>query len=218
MRRADGATVVLASFTLVATAVAVLGPGSPIANAALKWRTERAQRVAVERDWALLGGLGRHLEKRIQSDVIMEFSDYECPYCRSADVIVGRWLDSRPSTGVVYLNFPLPIHFHANAAARAAECAGRQGRFREMHHELMSTSLWPADTNWVREAVLAGVRDTVRFRSCVNDSATMAWVDAAVRLGESLGVQGTPTFIGRRWRHVGVVTEQDLDRLADRRD
>ena len=203
----------LATIAVSVTIVALAGPGSPIANSVLRWWRERRDRTAVDRHWVQLISRG-HTLGHPRRKLVIEFADYECPYCRSADVVVSGWLSSRPDAGVVLVNYPLPIHAQADAAARASDCAAAQGRFAQMHHELMSASQWLADTSWLRVALLTGVRDTAAFRICLTDSLTTAGVEAARRLGEIVDVRSTPTFISKRGRIVGVPSFRGLDRLA----
>lgn len=214
MSGVDRGTAILGGLTGVVVLMVMIAPGNPIGNTIKSWWTAHLQRRAVEKDLTLLEKLGHPLTSRPTNRVIFEFADYECPYCRSAEPVLTQWMPSHPDVAVVYLNYPLGIHEHANAAARAAECAAEEGRFVEMHHELMSNSAWLADTNWRREAVSAGVRDTDRFLRCLTDSAIAARVDSAVHLGGDVGVQATPTFIGNDTRIVGVPSPADLDRLA----
>jgi protein-disulfide isomerase len=201
------------------TVLVLAGPGSPLASAVKQWRDEGRKQAAVARNWDLFEKIGHrldpfHLEAQPQGGTVIEFADYECPYCRAVDTILSSWLTSNPGVRLVYVDFPIPGHSHATDAARAAECADRQGKFREMHGQLMSSSRWLSDANWIREAVAAGVVDTVQFRLCETDSATIGRVRAATQLGQEIGVQATPTFIGKSGRQVGVVTVRDLQRLA----
>ena len=67
---------------------------------------------------------------------IIEFSDYECPYCRKAHEPLMDALDDNDDVRLVFKHYPLPMHVHAIPAARAAWAAGQQGKFWEMHDHM----------------------------------------------------------------------------------
>jgi protein-disulfide isomerase len=126
---------------------------------------------------------------------LVEYGDYECPYCRAAHFIV---LDLLRQLGdqlrYVFRNFPLvDIHPHAERAAEAAEAAGAQGKFWEMHHVLFEDQPNLALSDLLGYAAGLGL-DLQRFES---DLATHTFVP---RIAEDLlsgarsGVNGTPTF------------------------
>jgi protein-disulfide isomerase len=125
---------------------------------------------------------------------IVEFTDYQCPYCHRAqgvmDELLGRYKDK---VRLVHLDFPLEGHPGAVPAARAARCAGEQGRFWEYHRSLMTTSGPLDDTDLLRRAVATGL-DHARFQSCVASTRHDAAIQAAFAQGESLGVTGTPAY------------------------
>ncbi|HTP53171.1 MAG TPA: thioredoxin domain-containing protein [Anaeromyxobacteraceae bacterium] len=70
---------------------------------------------------------------------LVEFADYECPFCAAAEPTLEQLLQLYPGeVRLVFKNFPLSIHPHAPAAAIAAECAGEQGKFWEMHDAIFA--------------------------------------------------------------------------------
>jgi protein-disulfide isomerase len=142
---------------------------------------------------------------------IIEFSDYECPYCRHASPAV----DSALSGGakIAYLHYPLAVHIAAEGAARAAICAANAGEFRTMHARLMSTEEWRADTNWVAQAREAGVADTETFRRCLHARSTSDLVARHKRLAEAIGLAGTPTFVSPNGIRSGIASTQDIQSL-----
>src|SRR5207247_456636 len=136
---------------------------------------------------------------------LIEFSDYECPFCRTTDVS----LDSLRRSGKVrisYHHLPLSIHPAADGAARAAICAEEQGHFAQVHHELMSTSYWQRDSNWVRVARTAGIRDTLQFSRCLVDSTTTKRIAKDIAIATRLGVNGTPAFFTREKNRQGALS------------
>ena len=127
---------------------------------------------------------------------IIEFSDFQCPYCRKAAVDLKDLVARYPELVVLeYRHFPISGHQFAVASAAAAECAGDQGRFFEYHDQLFANADSIGKTSFAAFAVRAGVADTGRFGQCLADSATVARVEVDRILGTRLPVDGTPTLI-----------------------
>ena len=129
--------------------------------------------------------------------VVMEFSDFHCPFCRRhATTVLPRLKRDYVDTGkvlYVFRHFPLDSHPEAPAAGAAAACAGRQGKFWEMHDRFFDTAgrVGPADLNTY--ALLAGL-DLARFRPCLEREGRED-VRQDIALGQQLGISGTPAFV-----------------------
>ncbi|MBU0554337.1 thioredoxin domain-containing protein [Myxococcota bacterium] len=126
---------------------------------------------------------------------IVEFADYECPYCVRAHPALNAVKTRYPGKiRVVFRDFPLSFHQKARPASIAARCAGQQGHFWRLHERFFSgeSDLSPADI----EATLKGIKgfDMDKFAACQADPAIDAAIDADMALGQSLGVSGTPAF------------------------
>jgi protein-disulfide isomerase len=125
---------------------------------------------------------------------IVEFTDYQCPYCHRAQDVIDQVL-SRYSGKVrfVHLDFPLDGHAGAIPAARAARCAGEQGKFWEYHRSLMTApgSLDQADLTARATALRL---DEGGFGACLSSSRHEEAIQASFRQGEELGVTGTPAY------------------------
>ncbi len=125
---------------------------------------------------------------------IVEFSDFQCPYCAQATTLIDRVLQAYPrDVNFVYKNFPLPMHPQAEHAARAALAAGKQGKFWEMHDELFrrSATLSPESIQGIAERI--GL-DIPRFKADLGSRAVAEQLDVEVRQGKVAGVRGTPSF------------------------
>jgi protein-disulfide isomerase len=129
-----------------------------------------------------------------------EFSDFQCPTCGAMHGIVKQLVEKYPAqVGVAFRNFPLrEIHKHAAEAARAAEAAGMQGKFWEMHDLLYERQTEWKDPNdaraiFMRYAQSLGL-DMNRFASDIDGSVVAMRIVADERRGAALGVHGTPTF------------------------
>ncbi|MCC6457599.1 MAG: thioredoxin domain-containing protein [Caldilineaceae bacterium] len=132
---------------------------------------------------------------------VIEFSDFQCPFClrhvtETQPVLDEKYVDSGKVLWV-YKHFPLNIHPQAPAAGVAAECAGDQGKFWEMHEALFaSVDAWSiSDPTPVFESLASEVGlDADAFAACLADPAIAARVESDAAEGAQF-VQGTPTFI-----------------------
>lgn len=144
--------------------------------------------------------------------VLVEFSDYQCPFCRRhAQQVLPELLKNYVDTGKVRYamkQFPLvSLHPQAELAARAALCAGDQDDYWEMHDALFSWSgaLSPAALE-TRAGELG--MDAGAFAACVDEGRHADTVAADQALGQKLGVRGTPNFF------LGKVDPADPQRVT----
>jgi protein-disulfide isomerase len=132
---------------------------------------------------------------------LVEFSDYQCPFCGrhardTGPAIRQRFVDTGQLRHVA-LNFPLPMHGQAQKASEAAECAGRQGRFWEMHDVLFANATALDGPNLIEYARTLHL-DVAAFEFCLSGALTADTVRADVAEGRRLGVSSTPVFfLGR---------------------
>lgn len=125
--------------------------------------------------------------------VIIEFSDYECPYCKRAEETVQQVLKAYgDKVRLVYRNYPLPFHANARPASEAAACAEAQGKFWEYHEKL-----WTAPS--LGEAALKQIAgeiglDQAAFDKCLANKEFTAVVDKDIAEASAVGVRGTPAF------------------------
>lgn len=124
---------------------------------------------------------------------IIEFSDYECPFCKRAEATVKQVLDTYgDKVRLVYRDYPLPFHAHAKPAAIAATCAEQQGKFWEYHDKLFGAASL-GDETYDKIATEVGL-DTEKFAACRKSPEAAAAVDKHMEDGASVGVRGTPAF------------------------
>ena len=142
---------------------------------------------------------------------LVEYGDYECPYCGAAYPIVKeveRTLGDELRS--VFRNFPLgDLHPHAVQAAEAAEAAAGQGRFWEMHDRLYEHQDRETTQDLTEHARALGL-DVERFRSDLEEHEYEPRIQADFLSGVRSGVNGTPTFFINGVRHNGGY---DLDTL-----
>jgi protein-disulfide isomerase/uncharacterized protein YciI len=136
---------------------------------------------------------------------IVEFSDFQCPYCRGASSMLGQLAESDPNVRVVFRHLPLPNHPWALPAARAATCL-RGADFWKLHDHYFETQREFNPENVAaksREFVGSlGTADMAAFDQCVAGSGSLDAVRRDVRAAALLGVNGTPTLYanGKRLR------------------
>ncbi|HUF35131.1 MAG TPA: Na+/H+ antiporter NhaA, partial [Gemmatimonadales bacterium] len=135
---------------------------------------------------------------------LVQYGDYECPYCRSAAVVIPQLLERLDgSLRFVARHFPLPdVHPNAALAAEAVEAAGAQGRFWEMHHLLYTRQDHLQLADLLRYAGELGL-DVDRFEDDLRGGRFADRVDADVAGAEAAGVAGTPTFFIDDRRYAG---------------
>jgi protein-disulfide isomerase len=126
---------------------------------------------------------------------IVEFSDFECPYCVRAESTVKQVLEAYPGkVRLVYRDYPLPMHAKAPKAAEAAHCAGDQGKYWEMHGKLFAAN-GRIDVPDLKAAAreVAGL-DAAKFDQCLDSGAKAKEVEKNKEAGDEAGVSGTPAF------------------------
>jgi protein-disulfide isomerase len=126
---------------------------------------------------------------------VLEYGDYECPYCRGAFRDVHLLLDRYPDAiRFVFRNFPIPqLHPHAEQAAEAAEAAAAQGKFWEMY-ELLLQPYAELDTESLAGYARSLGLDVDRFRADLASHAYAERIDRDVQEGLRNGVNATPKF------------------------
>lgn len=144
---------------------------------------------------------------------LVVYGDFECPYTAAAMRDVGRLLEGGAAFELVYRHFPLrTIHAHAQAAAKAAEAAGLQDRFWEMHDLLFRNQLHLEPDDLRRFADRVGL-DLERFDVDIDDRNIRARVARDVQSGLESGVDGTPSLFIDGARYEGPRDIESLGRV-----
>jgi protein-disulfide isomerase len=154
---------------------------------------------------------------------LMEFSDFECPWCARYAVLQMPDIRQRiVPTGrlrVRFVHFPLSIHKKSPYAHLAAACANEQGRFWDL-----TDLIFANQEDWVESAnpasVLEGYAqrlglDMDRYRSCVRERRPWGQVMADKHLGDSLGITATPTFFINGRELAGAPTADRVLQIVD---
>jgi protein-disulfide isomerase len=125
---------------------------------------------------------------------IIEFSDFQCPFCQRAHPTIQQVLDKYGDrVQLVYRHFPLPGHPNARPAAEASECAAEQGKFWPYHDKLFASPSQLGNADLKKHAAQLGL-DTSKFDACVDSRKYKAQVETDAQAGEQAGVNGTPAF------------------------
>ena len=141
---------------------------------------------------------------RIAPVTLLEYGDYECQYCGQAYYVLKE-LEQRAGNLMkfVFRNFPLTtVHPHAERAAEAAEAAGAQGKFWEMHDLLYENQQALEDEDLMKYAAWADL-DINRFVRDMREGRYLNRIREDFLSGTRSGVNGTPTFFINGFRHDG---------------
>lgn len=129
---------------------------------------------------------------------IVEWSDFECPFCaRFYEQTLPSLEEEYIKTGkvkLVYRDFPLSFHTNAQKAAEAAECAGEQGKYWEMHDLLFERGVQGGVAGFKQYAKTLGL-NTAKFDTCLDSGAMAGEIQRDMADGAAVGIQGTPGFI-----------------------
>ena len=147
---------------------------------------------------------------------IVEFSDFQCPYCKLSVPVIKEILAKYPDkVKVVYRDYPGPNHPHAPQAAEAAQCAGDQGKFWEYHDSLFDRQAPGTGWNFTELAKEIGLNQDA-FATCLNTGRYREEVAKDLHDGFKLGVTSTPTFFINGRPLVGARPFAEFQAVIDR--
>ena len=125
---------------------------------------------------------------------IVEFSDFQCPYCGREYPVVERLMKEYDGkVRLVFRHFPLDFHPFAQKAAEAGACAQEQGKFWELHDKMFTNQAKLAVEDLKGYAKSLGM-DAAKFDKCLDGGEKKTQVDDDLKAGAAAGVQGTPAF------------------------
>jgi protein-disulfide isomerase len=125
---------------------------------------------------------------------LVEFSDFQCPFCKKATETVQALKKKYGSKlNVVFKQYPLPFHNHAAKAAEAALCANDQGKFWQLHDQMFIDQSKLAVADIKTSAKKLGL-NMAKFEKCLDSSAKSGEVKSNINEGQDVGVKSTPTF------------------------
>jgi protein-disulfide isomerase len=146
---------------------------------------------------------------------LIEFADFECPFCASYAKDLKTILERYPQqVALTYVHYPLPNHRFAEPAARVVECAGQQGRFEAMYERLFEQQQSFGLKPWSEFATEAGLPDVAAFEICMKSTEPAQQIELGKQLGKELEVRGTPTLIVNGWKLTPAPRLEELDRMV----
>ena len=148
---------------------------------------------------------------------IVEFADFECPYSKEAHAVIRRMAAKYgDQVKVVYRDYPLEaVHPSAFQVAEAAECAREQGKFWAYHDKLYANSPALGFNDLLRYAQETNL-DSMQFKKCLVSERYRDNVTKDLRLAETIGLRGTPTFFFNGQKVEGSIPETDFQNIIDR--
>lgn len=147
---------------------------------------------------------------------IVEFSDFECPFCSRVNDTVKQVMEKYDGkVRVVFRDYPLPFHASAPKAAEAGHCAAEQGKFWEMHDQLFSNQKALDVASMKGYAKNIGL-DQAKFDECLDSGRMAEAVKKNQEAGEEAGVQGTPAFFVNGTPISGAVPFEEFQKVIDK--
>jgi len=146
---------------------------------------------------------------------MVEFSDFQCPFCLRAHATVDEVLKKYGDRiHFVYRHYPLPNHPNARPAAEAAACAAEQGKFWQYHDRLFEQQSRLSEADLKAHAAALGL-DAPKFNACVDSRKYRDQVETDMKEGNEAGVDGTPAFFINGRLLSGAQPFQAFQRLID---
>lgn len=146
---------------------------------------------------------------------IVEFSDFECPYCSRANEALTKVEETYgDKVRIVFRDYPLPFHPNAKKAAEAGHCAAEQGKFWELHDKMFANQKALGVDELKGYAKDAGV-DSAKFDACLDDGKMAEAVAKNQAAGEEAGVSGTPAFFINGKMLAGALPFEEFQKVID---
>lgn len=149
---------------------------------------------------------------------IVEFGDFQCPPCAQADPIVKDALEkNKDKVYFVFRNYPLPSHNNSRDAAQAAEAAGLQDKYWDMHYMIYENQKEWSDSSGAKEIFESYAQklglDVAKYKEDFDKTRSVIEQDYAD--GNQVGVDSTPTFFINGQKHAGVIDASQFQALID---
>jgi protein-disulfide isomerase len=176
---------------------------------------ENFKRAIAERSDEILNDPAAPVGGNPAGDVtLVEFFDYNCPYCRRVAPTVTELEEADPDLRIVYKEYPI-LGPGSQFAARAALAARKQGKYIPFHNALMQATGQVTEATVMKVAREVGL-DTGQLRADMQDSAIDEAIARNLQLADALGIDGTPSFVIGDRLVPGAVELSTLQRLVAR--
>ena len=144
---------------------------------------------------------------------LVEFADYECPYCIKVHPTVKQLqAEFGDRVSFVFKNFPLPMHAHAEKAAEAALCAAAQNKFWDYHNKLFTST--QLDVPALKQFAADLKLDSTKFNSCLDSGTQAAVIQKDAAEAQKLGLSATPSFFLNGKFFTGAVDYASLKQMV----
>ena len=146
---------------------------------------------------------------------VVEFADYECPYCAKASQVMKNLRELYPhDLRVVYLDFPLERHPFARVAAEAAHCMHLQGHFWA-YHDMLYDNLGEVDRSMLGDMAARVGGDRKEFDRCMKSDIPKRWVARGKKEASRLGLNATPSIFINGVKLLGLLPLPLMQRFVD---
>jgi protein-disulfide isomerase len=161
-------------------------------------------------------GVGPSVGPQDAKVTLVEFSDFQCPYCARASGIIHKLRELYPNDlRVEFRDFPLQQHPRAETAAAAAHCASEQNKFWEFH-DLLFANPSALDTSDLRRYAEQVKLDLAAFDTCLGSGRPTEAVHASQAVGHRLGIEGTPAIYINGIKLIGLLPLPLMQSIIDR--
>jgi len=205
--------IVAVGCAVIVTGKTVLGSTGPRGEPG-RGPAARPEPIAIS-DWQDFARTGHAMGPADAPVTIVEFADFECPVCRAftTGALAAIRAAYPQDVRVVFRHWPLKYHRFAYPAARAAECAGDQGRFEAFHDLLYQKQDSLGLKSFAEFAKEAGVANLSDFGDCQTRTTSVPAIEADVGAALALGGKGTPTILINETLLPGAPSRSVLDSL-----
>ncbi|MBI5151691.1 MAG: DsbA family protein [Candidatus Pacebacteria bacterium] len=199
---------------------------APTAQAPTQQQNQPQETPLTDDQWKqVTSGAVFELGKKNAPVTMVEFTDYQCPFCaRHFTETYGKLVENYVKSGklrILVRDLPLSFHPNARPGAIAARCAGEQGKYEQMHDTLFGSQQdWSslagdaAKLKMNEYAKKIGL-NTEKFDQCIKEEKYGKDVDADLALANKVGATGTPTFFVNKERIVGALPYIDFSARID---
>src|SRR5262249_6643234 len=179
-------------------------------------RQKNGVKVLIEPMRVAVDAKGAPIRGNVNAPVtIVEFSDFQCPFCARARPTVNQVRETyKDRVRVLFRNFPLQMHAQATKAAEAAGCAGEQGKFWEMHDWMFANQGTLQVPDLKQHAADIGMKAD-DFNSCLDSGRHAADWQQGLTDGSRYGVTGTPAFFINGRPLMGAQPFQNFAQVID---
>ncbi len=163
----------------------------------------------------LTNGVAPALGPKTAPVTIVEFSDFECSFCRTVQPTLKQVLqDYGDKIRFVFRNLPLEGHRNALPAARSAFCAGQQDRFWQYHDALFASG--PLTDNTLKKLAMDLGLNQERFQKCYSSEESLNAITRDVQLAQRFKIESTPSFVINGQVISGAIGAADFRRIIER--